>query len=95
MITKYFYIIAFVGQFVSVASVIRDKMTDRQRDELRDCIMELAGSLIGITDAEILLQTLETNAAVRTYILNTVESFARQNYLRNINRVEQKHRLCI
>lgn len=70
------------GKHVSVASVIRDEMKFKEHKKLEDRIMEVARSLsLDITDAAVLLALLQTDAAMKTIIIDTVESFVR-SYLK-------------
>lgn len=68
----------FAEKHVPVASVIRDKMTDEQRQELGYCIVEVARSF-NIKEAAIQLPLLQTNALLKRSIVDTVDSFVHKH----------------
>lgn len=65
---------SFAGQFKSVAEVIRNDMTDVQREQLKNHIMAVA-SEFEVTDLAVLLPMLMSNTSIQTAALRTVVSF--------------------
>lgn len=61
-------------QFRSVGSVIREQMTDEQRERLRDRILEVAQG-VEVTDLAVLLPMLMSSQSMQTAVLKTVVSF--------------------
>lgn len=71
----YVYSYLFLGQFKSVAEVIRNDMTDRQREQLKDHILAVASDF-EVTDlAALLPMIMMSNSSIQAAVLKTVITF--------------------